>query len=117
MELDLGKYIDSKGMVNINTILKDCGYIRPADILNLPIDTVALRILLKVSDKTLCRYINAGLIVLDPCRRIRLGDAMKLDARDLKRKLSIRQPFKVKPDARHGDERTNKIMSGTSSQP
>lgn len=93
MLLDISTYIDDRGLVDLDAMLRGFGFVRKEDLLNIRIDTVALRQILNVSDKTLCKYVNEGLIELGNDRRIRLGDALAIDFRTLKRQLMTRQPF------------------------
>lgn len=99
MVVDVTKYIDDSGMIDLKQVLRDHGYAE-RDLMSLPLDTVALARLLKVSEATVRKYVNIGLIELDPRRRITLKDALDLNFATLQKQLKIMQPMRSKPNRR-----------------
>lgn len=98
--IDLSAYIDTKGMLRLDDMLKDMGYIEADEILSTRIDTVAIAQLLHISLKTLYTYISLELIELGPDRRMPLKKALKLDFKALQREAKLRKSVPLKRQKR-----------------
>ncbi len=99
--IDITPYIHENGFVNLEKLLKDYGYVRREDILSVRIDTAAIAQILRTTPKTLCKFVNDGLVELDNSRRMTLGDALSLDFKELQRHARIREPFRIKKQKRN----------------
>lgn len=95
MNIDLTPYIDARGMVRIDDILRDHGFIDAEDILSTRIDTVAVAQILHISMKTLYTYINLKLIEFGPDRRMPLKKALKLDFKSLQHEAKLRKSVPI----------------------
>lgn len=105
MTLDVTKYIEENGYVNLREVLRDQGYVEENEVMMTRLDTVAIAQLLKISLKTLRDYIALGLIELGPDRRLPLGKALKLDYQKLKQEARLRRSVPHKRQKRESDGR------------
>lgn len=94
--LDLKPYITERGLIDLDLLLRNSGFVNKNELFNVRIDTVSIAQLLKITTKTLSKYVNAGYIKLDGDRRMSLGEVLKIDFMSMKRQLRISTPVKVR---------------------
>lgn len=98
--IDITPYIQEGQYIDLAALLKESGFVRKEDVLGIRIDTTAIAQLLRISQKTLYKYINDGFIKLDNGRRMTLGDALSIDFQKLKQQAKAGQPVRHKRQKR-----------------
>lgn len=86
--------------MDLASLTKEMGLISKDDLLNLRIDTTALAQMLGISGDTLSRYVKSGHIELDHGRRMKLGDALRIDIREVKAAARCAKGFTPKRQTR-----------------
>lgn len=107
MTLDVTKYVQENGYVNLREVLRDQGYVEEDEVMTIRLDTVAIAQLLHISRKTLYTYIGLDLIVLGPDRRMPLKKALQLDFKALKREAKLLKSVPLKRQKRNSNGRSS----------
>lgn len=91
MTIDITKYINGNGFINLNTLLREQGFVPAEEVMATRLDTVAIAQLLKMNLKTLRNYVSLGLVQLGPDRRMPLREVLELDHGILKQEAKLQK--------------------------
>lgn len=89
MTIDITKYIEGHGFINLKALLRDQGFVPAEEVMATRLDTVAIAQLLKMNLKTLRNYVSLGLVRLGPDRRMPLSEVLQLDHMTLKQAAKL----------------------------